>query len=131
MAYDLQLATATGYMEVSGEPPEGQRAFSHVLVNRLRDGRWGKTLAEVVLKAEQFSCWNTKDPNRLRLAREPESNPVFEQIEKYLVDALNGEDDDPTNGAKWYFNPKLAMPSWANSLTKTVDIGNHSFYKEP
>ena len=129
MAFDIELATATGFMEVSGEPEEGQRAFAHVIVNRLKSGKFGPTLAAVVLKAYQFSCWNTSDPNRMRLATEPESNPIFEKIRGFILSAMDGSDDDPTNGALFYFNPKLAMPEWAKSMTKMADIGSHSFYK--
>ena len=47
-----------------------------------------------------------------------------------LVDkALKHQLQDITGGAKFYFNPKLVKPSWANKMIKTVTIGNHDFYK--
>lgn len=131
MAYDLQIGTGTVFSETSGEPPEGQRGVSHVLVNRLRDGRWGKTLAAVCLAPDQFSSWNTTDPNRKRLAETPDNNPILFQIQGYLQAAMDGTDPDPTGGALYYFNPAEVMPSWAADFIKTVSIGHHDFYKEP
>jgi len=37
---------------------------------------------------------------------------------------------DNTKGADHYFNHNIVYPGWALSMTKTVVIGNHSFYKE-
>lgn len=131
MAYDLQIGAATVYMEASGETYEAQRAVAHILVNRLKDGRWGKTLAAVCLRAEQFSSWNTSDPNRQRFAAVDRGDPLLKQIEVYVEDAMSGTDTDPTGGALYYFNPTLARPYWAAHFVKTVDIGQQSFYKEP
>jgi len=130
MAYDLQIGSATVYMEASGEPPEGQRAVVWVLVNRLRDGRWGPSLASVCLYPEQFSAWNTNDPNRGRLAQAADTDPTLQQITQYLQNALDGTDTDPTGGALYYFAPALAMPSWASKFTKLIDIGNQSYYTD-
>lgn len=130
MAYDLQIGTATVFMEASGEPPEGQQGVCHVLLNRLKDGRWGTTLAAVCLAPYQFSSWNTPDSNRKRLALLNESSPALVTIAALLQGAIAGE-VDPTGGALWYFNPALARPTWAASYVETARLGHHVFYKEP
>ena len=45
--------------------------------------------------------------------------------------------DDPTHGATHYLNIPLtreirggSLPTWVAAMVKTVDIGQHSFYKE-
>lgn len=129
--YDLPLAAMTVWMEASGEPDVAQRGICHVLVNRLRDGRWGKTLAAVCLYPFQFSSWNASDPNRKRMALTPDIDQTLNKIECFLNGAIMGTDTDPTNGALWYFNPTVAKPSWAVDYVKTVDLGQQSFYKEP
>ena len=43
---------------------------------------------------------------------------------------MSGKMPDNTGGADHYFNHNIVYPGWALSMTKTVVIGNHSFYKE-
>jgi len=131
MAFDLQIGAATAFMEASGEPLEGQRGVCHVLINRLKDGRWGGTLAAVCLAPSQFSCWNTSDPNRKRLALTPDANSTLINLQALLQGILAGDDEDPTLGALWYFAPTICRPSWASDYVQTVKLGNHLFFKDP
>jgi len=128
MAYDLQIAAATVFMEASGEPDEGKRGVVHVLVNRLKSGRWGKTLAAVCLAPKQFSCWNIADPNRKRMAET--SDTFLRYFEQLVLDVLAGKDSDPTEGAMWYLNPSLCSPDWEKDYEKTATLGHQNFYKE-
>lgn len=129
MAYDLELGTMTAFMEASGETPGGQRAVCHVLANRLRDGRWGNTLASVCLWPSQFSCWMNDDPNRHRVAVVPDTNPLLLTIREYLKGALDGSDIDLTEGALFYFNPKEVLPKWAAKMKLTGTFGSQQFYR--
>ena len=131
MAFDLQIAAATLYMETSGEPLEGQQGVCAVLMNRLNDGRWGSTLAAVCLAPLQFSCWNSTDPNRKRMALAPDTDPLLVQLGTMVQQALAGALPDPTGNALYYFNPALARPTWAASFVLTATLGNQTFYKEP
>jgi N-acetylmuramoyl-L-alanine amidase len=133
MAFDLQIGAATVYMEASGEPDDGERGVAHVLVNRAKDPkkRWGTTLAEVCLEASQFSSWNTRDDNRIRLGAAADDDPVLQKIIGFMQGAIDGTDPDPTGGAIYYFNPDLAKPDWAESLIKTVTLGHQEFFKDP
>jgi N-acetylmuramoyl-L-alanine amidase len=128
MAFDLQIGAATLFMEASGEPPEGQQAVASVLGNRLRDGRWGPTLAAVCLAPAQFSCWNTSDPNRKRLAAT--SDTVLLPFEAMIQRALDGVLIDNTNGSLWYFNPGLVLPSWAALYRLQANIGAQAYYSQ-
>ena len=128
MAYDLYIGAATLFMETSGEPPAGRVAVAHVLVNRLRSGKFGRTLSEICLKYRQFSGWNDKDPNGIRFAVAPDE--LLEPFEQILSNALSGKSLDPTGGALFYYNPKLASPNWDfKKLTQTATIGSHWFFK--
>lgn len=130
MAYSEQLATATIAMEASGEDADGQLAVAFVLRNRMNDGRWGTNLASVVLAPEQFSCWNTEDPNRKRLAAMKNDDPVLTTAAKVLGLAFSGL-SDPTNGATHYYSVKIKeAPFWVAKGIFTVQIGNHRFYKD-
>lgn len=129
MIFDLQIAARTLWAEARGEPEAGQRAVAHVIVNRLRTNRWGPTLASVCVARAQFSCWNDADPNRLQLVSLSENDPAVVKFAGFLEDALSGKDPDPTLGAKWYYNPAVAKPTWDQGQSY-VQIGNHRFFKQ-
>ena len=129
MAYDHEIATMTVFMEASGEPDQGKAAVAHVLVNRLRAGRWGSTLAAVCLAPLQFSSWNSSDPNRKRAAELSIDDPVFQACEMAVAMATDGTSADPTQGATFYFADTIAAPSWAASMVETATIGHHRFFK--
>lgn len=130
MAYDLQIASMTVYMEASGEDEAGQIAVINVLINRLKSKRWGGTLAEVCLKPYQFSSWNTKDQNRIRIARLPDSDKILKRIEQLVGKALNDVLPDTTGGALFYLAPALCDPEWARRMRKTAIIGGHWFFTD-
>jgi spore germination cell wall hydrolase CwlJ-like protein len=129
MAYDTELATMTVYMEASGEGPEGMLAVAFVLVNR-KNRTYGHTLATVCLEPLQFSCWNTSDPNRIRMAQLNDLDPTLGEAEHAVTTAINGSEPDPTHGAVNYYATSMRTPpDWAKRMTFTVELGKHRFYK--
>ena len=116
-------------MEARGEPEQGQRAVAHVIWNRLKDGRWGQTLAAVCLAPEQFSCWNERDPNRMKMAVLGEQDPVILKLADLFASAFG--EVDPTDGAMWYYAPKgvILPPYWAAEKTFTGVFGSQRFYR--
>lgn len=128
MAFDLEIGAATVFMEASGEPPDGKAAVAAVLANRLRDGRWGSTLAAVCLAPDQFSCWNTGDPNRRRMAETPDTDPSLIQCEAAMRAALGGK-TDPTFGAMWYCAADIRSPGWVDGAVFCGQFGSQLFYK--
>lgn len=129
VAYSQELAVMTIAMEASGEGDDGQLAVAFVLVNRLKDGRWGSNLASVVLWPEQFSGWNTHDPNRMRLARMMNADQAILTAGFALNKAVRGSVTDPTMGATHYYSEDMPQPpSWAATGHFLVQIGKHRFY---
>jgi len=129
MAFDQIIDAATVFMETSGEGSEGITAVAYVVVNRWRSGKFGATLAAVCLNPLQFSAWNTYDPNRLRLAKTPDDDPILQQCGKAIGDAMGGTVPDPTDGALYYFADSIPPPLWTKALTRTVKIGHQTFYR--
>ena len=130
MAYDHEIATLTVFMEASGEPDPGKSAVAHVLLNRLRAGHWGTSLAAVCLAPAQFSSWNTGDPNRARAALAADTDPAVAACDRAVAGAVDGTDPDPTGGATFSFADTIAVPDWARGMTETAHIGHHRFFKE-
>jgi spore germination cell wall hydrolase CwlJ-like protein len=129
MAYDTELATMTVYMEASGESPLGMLAVAYVLVNR-KNRTDTDTLATVCLKPFQFSCWNTSDPNRIRMAQLNDLDATLGDAEYAVTTAINGSATDPTDGAVNYYSTSMRTPpDWSKRMTFTAQIGKHRFYK--
>lgn len=128
MTFDDQIAVRTLWAEARGEPNEGQRAVAHVLINRQKDGRWGKTLAEVCLAHKQFSCWLQSDPNWKALLRLSDFDPVLVSVGAALSAAR--QEPDFTGGATHYY--ALSMPNapiWTLGATLCGQWGHQKFYK--
>lgn len=130
MTFDEQIALRTLWGEARGEPEEGQRAVAHVLLNRMKDGRWGKSLATVCLSRLQFSCWNASDPNRELMAALQDEGAELAKL-KPVLEAARKEPNDPTNGATHYFAISMIQPpKWAIGATFCGQIGRHKFYRD-
>jgi len=112
---DVEILTRVIHGEARGEDFEGQVAVGAVVLNRLKDPRFPKTMRGVVYQSGAFSAVDDKqiqlDPN--------------DQSYKAAEAALSGV--DPTNGALFYFNPRIATDNWIKSRAVIKRIGNHTF----
>lgn len=113
---DIELLARLINAEASGEPFEGKVAVASVILNRMQDKNFPATIAGNIFKPREF---------------EPVSNGAIwkqpnEDAYKAAEAACKGW--DPTNGAKYFFNPaKVNGPSWVWTRTITDRIGNHVF----
>lgn len=126
---DTMARTAWG--EARGEGSTGMQAVLNVIMNRVKKGGWwGATPAEVCKKKSQFSCWNKNDPNYPKLIAVTESDANFKKALDLADLAYNGVLPDITGGATNYLalGSLKELPSWVKGLTKTAQIGNHTFY---
>lgn len=127
--WNVQTALRTLVQECRGEPLIGQQAVAAVLVNRLKDGRWGNCLSSVCLWRGQFSGWYVpRDPNFAYACALPDRHPLLLHFEPILNCALEGL--DPTQSAKFYVNLSYADPKWKDDMEFCGKFGAHSFYKE-
>ena len=130
MTWDLQVAARTLWGECRGEPEEGQRAVAHVLWNRLRDGRWGHSLATVCLWKLQFSCWNASDDQRIRMAALSDDDATLQKFVA-LLQATATSPDDPTRGGLYYFSDSMIVPpKWSIGMKFLRKIGHHAFFTD-
>jgi len=101
-------------------------AVAQVVFNRVANpGWWGHTVAEVVLKPKQFSCWNDGDPVRKFVLSTPEESHRYVIADAAITVALLGE--DVARGSTSYYNPQTVTPSWESSFEECVVIGHHRF----
>ena len=126
---DVYLAK-TIWGEARGEGLHGMQAVANVVMNRVNAASWyGASIKDVVLKPYQFSCWNANDPNRAKIDRLSIEDLAASGALNVARQVISGQLKDITGGATNYHATSV-NPSWAAKMTKTVQIGNHVFYKE-
>lgn len=112
---DVELLARVIYAEARGEDFEGQVAVGAVVLNRLEDSRFPKTVHSVIYQQGAFTAVLDK---QIHLTPD---EAAFRAAEA----ALAGK--DPTGGAIYYFNPKTATDRWIKSRPVIKTIGNHTF----
>lgn len=101
--------------EAKGESLEGQIAVGAVVMNRIKDSRFPKSVKAVVLAGGQFdpvrngTIYNTPVPSAVEAAKR----------------VLQGE--NPVPSALYFYNPDIASDSWIRTLRVITRIGNHVF----
>lgn len=112
---NVDLLARIIYGEARGEPYTGMVAVGAVVLNRVRDSRFPKTIAGVIYQAGAFDAVADGQINLT-----PST-----QAYNAARDALNGW--DPTYGCVYYWNPATATSSWIWSRTIKLTIGKHVF----
>ena len=114
------------WREARGEGNDGMRAVLHVINNRAKTRN--KSWAAIVYQKLQFTSMTYGQDPELCLV--PFPGDVQIQYLLSIVDSIyDGVDVDNTLGATNYFADSIPAPSWAATLTKTVQIGHNIFYK--
>lgn len=112
---NIYLLARVIHAEARGEPFEGQVAVGAVLLNRLRDVRFPKTISQIIFKHGEFctvrdgQIWMIPSQRAIKAAR------------------LATSGWDPTGGAVYFYNPAKTTSRWIWSRTIIQRIGNHFF----
>lgn len=112
---NVDLLARIIYGEARGESYTGMVAVGAVVLNRVKDSRFPKTIAGVIYQAGAFDAVADGQINLT-----PST-----QAYNAARDALNGW--DPTYGCVYYWNPATATSSWIWTRTIKVTIGKHVF----
>lgn len=123
---NIDIIAATLIGEAGGEGIKGMQAVLNVIMNRAKGDI--NNAVKVCLKPYQFSMWNNKQGNKEGVISREKKHPRWKDALDLIAMAKDGKLNDITDGADFYFNPKLAKPSWAKKFKKTISIGNHDFY---
>lgn len=136
------------YYESRNEGIQGQFAVGSVTLNRVNDGRFPRTVCDVVKQsivhrttkkpvcAFSWYCENDKKGKEIPIRNKDGTinQHVIDQFQVACIVAiqlLSGEVADNTLGATHFHNPYTSNPSWRFEMRKTKAIGNHTFYRMP
>jgi spore germination cell wall hydrolase CwlJ-like protein len=113
------------YHESRNQPYIGQLAVAQVTLNRSKDDKMKpcKVVYRRNVNGCQFSwtCDNMQDRENEKIAWKESLALAYATYNNMLA--------DPTNGATYYYNPKLAHPVWARKFQVVALIGDHKFLK--
>jgi len=116
---ELMLLAKLIHAEARGESFEGQVAVGAVIVNRLANPHFPKTIPDVIYqKSSRIYQFSPVGDGSINL--EPDERAV-----QAAVQALSGK--DPTGGALFFYNPDLSADQWIRTLPVMTRIGNHVF----
>jgi spore germination cell wall hydrolase CwlJ-like protein len=105
------------YFEARNQPIEGQEAVAHVTLNRLKSGKHGDSICQVVYQPYAFS-WTLKSK---AVMKEIKAEALARDV---AFKTLLGHTKDPTNGATHY-HATYVTPHWSKKLEKKVKISSH------
>lgn len=114
---NVNLLSRLVHGEARGESYTGMVAVAAVVLNRVSDSNFPKTIAGVIYQSGAFDAVSDGQINL---------SPDKQSI-KAARDALNGW--DPTHGCLYYWNPSTATSKWVWSRDIITQIGKHVFAK--
>ncbi|WP_309119699.1 cell wall hydrolase [Paenibacillus sp.] len=114
---EVELLARIVSAEAKNEPYKGQVAVAAVVLNRVEEEGFGDTIEEVIYSKGQF-----QPVSNGTIHREP-----VDSAYRAAEEALNGK--DPTKGAIYFANMEIADHHPNPKAKKTVQIGDHTFYK--
>ena len=115
------------YWEARGEGRSGMMAVGWTILNRVRSHDFPATPCAVVRQGGerppcQFSWWCDGKSDR------PRDRYTWNQALLVAARLLTDPPPDPTAGSL-YYHATHVYPRWSRSLTRTVRIGSHVFYR--
>jgi hypothetical protein len=118
------------YFEARSESEMGQLAVAKVVLNRLKDPAYPKTICGVVYQGSSrtnacqfsFACDGISD--------QPKSRDAWNQSKKIAARALAGDQSINILGAATYYHADYVNPKWSSSFKRLIKIGRHIFYTD-
>lgn len=122
---DMQCLAKNIFHEAGVEGRDGKIAVAQVTLNRVKSGRWGKSICDVVYAKAQFSWTLQKKKKwatpRGRLWRESVA-AAYEVV--YGGQRIKGLED-----SGFYHTNYISKPDWAEAKQTVIEIGQHIFYR--
>jgi spore germination cell wall hydrolase CwlJ-like protein len=129
LAEENCLAKAV-YFEARSESELGQLAVAKVVLNRVKDPNFPKTICGVVYQGSDrrnscqfsFACDGIAD--------EVKSKAAWDQSKRIAQKAIAGDQTIRVIGAATNYHADYVRPRWAKEMRKLIKIGRHIFYSD-
>ena len=129
LAEENCLARAV-YFEARSESELGQLAVAKVILNRVKDPAFPKSICGVVYQGAHrsnscqfsFACDGSAD--------DPKSVEAWARSKRIAQRALNGDHAVRVMGAATFYHADYVRPRWAKSMRRLIKIGRHIFYSD-
>lgn len=137
MAFDRSEGILIVAAEARNQPHLGKQGVAASLFNRLKTGRYGKSIAHICLARKQYSSMNDdriSNGNLLAVADLSDDDPAIVDCALAYDEAAAGE--DPVLGATHYYDTSIAPPYWTEKqpngrqAIRTVQIARLVFYRD-
>ena len=118
------------YFEARSESEMGQLAVAKVVLNRVKDPAYPKTICGVVYQGSDrpnacqfsFACDGMSD--------QPRGRGEWDRAKKIANRALAGDQSINILGAATYYHADYVKPKWSYSFKRLIKIGRHIFYTD-
>jgi len=120
---DIDCLTKNISYEAGVENRTGKYAVAHVTVNRVKSGRWGHTICEVVYAKKQFS-WTLK-----KKLHKPDAQ-LWVESKEVAINVLNGSRVKGLGRSMFYHADYIKTPEWVDRNHYIGQIGQHKFYNQ-
>jgi hypothetical protein len=118
------------YFEARSESELGQLAVAGVILNRVKDPDYPKTICGVVYQGSDragscqfsFACDGASD--------NPRPGEDWRQAQRVAARALSGDNRIEVISTATNYHADYVKPRWSNSLTRLIKIGRHIFYSD-
>lgn len=121
---DLKCMTDNIYYESATEPYAGKLAVATVVMNRVKNAGFPKTVCGVVLQRTKRTCqfsWVCEK-------RSPPKPHLYDVARKIAVEVLEANKRLTSLGNAMFFHNQTVYPTWASSMRRVQRIGGHTFY---
>jgi hypothetical protein len=118
------------YFEARSESELGQLAVAKVVLNRVKDPNYPKTICGVVYQGSDrrnscqfsFACDGVAD--------EVKNKAAWDRSKVVAKKALDGDQTIRVIGAATNYHADYVRPKWAGQMRKLIKIGRHIFYSD-
>ena len=127
---ELDCLAKAVYYEARSEPTRGQMAVAEVVMNRVNDSRFPKTVCGVVYQGQtrEVGCQFTFTcDGSLRIAP---AGPAWDRARDVALHVALGLNKPVTDHATHYHTDTV-NPYWSPGMVKTTEVGQHIFYRFP
>lgn len=122
-AEEEQCLAKNIYHEAGVESDVGKVAVGQVTINRLKTGRWGDNLCDVVYAKKQFSWTLSK-----KLKNEEPKGKLWEDSRRVARKVLAGLRVSTLANSMFYHTDYIDTPKWVEPKAKVTQIDQHIFY---